>query len=625
MEGNPGKGKNRRKFQPGWRQWLIQIGLLLAVFLAAAWFPAAAAGQELSARQEPDCQTRLDTFLQTEDWTGSLLDPVLTSPEEIEERLAVYAPLHRCLDIEGPGRSPEKDLLHQLLEYFLIFAGGYQTPDGGSELYLVDLSLSDDPGVQQLRDEAGLPPPPGYVFVRTYRSRADMPPRVREIFGNPEVAGVAIYTRYIAVLDEQQGSLQQELLRRETLPRTVSHELIHAYVHSVVQVENLGRLPQWYNEGLAIYFSGSGEHQTLMTPGSVLVYTTTADYRQYRDNFRYLEARLGRERLLELIRQSVEQVEPELLLRKLGMEDERILQLAVRGWRENQVRRGQAVSLVGVVLFGLLVLWMVPAGYTCECGYHAHKKAFRSGRCPKCRRPVDLSLSPARRQPRSLWRTCQACGRTYWLWNTEKVRRPPHGTSLWVEASGGLPLEEPEKLPVQAICDDCCQRADELAEVERQRLAAEAEVAREAARLVYAAWLDNAPRVTAWFQDNLEVYTPTQALELLVSAATLEEEPAHAPQAGSPHPSANPLPDPGLPPAPIRLRVFPGGQVDFRRQAPAGYENVLVRRVMTPAWHGELVFLGTVRRLPDERIAIHWVQQPGSFQAESPETAGLDG
>jgi hypothetical protein len=571
----------------------LAIRAILAVLLALLTLPAArlalSAGILPAQNSGPGCPEMLEVFVQQEGWYASLIDPVLTSAEQVAEKLELYSTLHACLESQPGPLSSDLHTLYTLTGYFLIFAGGRQTSEDGSTLVLVDLAESDDPGVQQLRDEAGLPPPPGYVFVRSYTSRQAMPPRLQAIFADPQVAGVTIYTRYIAVLDERQPSLQQELLRRRVLPGTVSHELIHAYIHSSISLEDLGRLPKWYNEGLAIYFSGSGENHTLLTPNSILVQTTTAEYLVYKRNFDYLEARLGRQRFLELIRRSVEERQPDLLYTALDIPDERYLEMFARAWKQRQERQAQALSLAAVVLIGLGVWWMAPAGITCPaCGYHDHKKAFQRGYCPHCRRPVDLSQETVHRKARRPFQVCQVCGRRHWLWSSSKVKILPAGSTVWVEQQQGEALEEPVLQTVTAICPGCQQKARQLSDEHRRRKQAEYEQARQQALPTYQNWLRRAPQVEVWFQQGLEVDSFEGALERCLRAALF------------PHygPWMEESPE-------FELRVFPGREVDFRTEPPAGFENVLVRHILI---HGESRRLyGTVRSLDNGRIAFSWV------------------
>lgn len=557
----------------------------MPVSLGSAATPAPASTHAV----QKTCRSLANELTRQDDWYTNLINPVLYSQAEIDERLEIYSALHTCLENLSEPLSGDLQTIHTLTKYFLIFAGGWQTPPGGSELILVDLAEATDPAIWQIRDEADLPPPPGYVFVRTYDSRQSMPPPIQAIFADPQVAGVTIYTRYIAVLDERQPSLQQELLRRQALPATVSHELIHAYVHSSMALEDLGRLPKWYNEGLAIYFSGSGENHTLMTPNSLLVQTTTAEYLLYKQNFDYLESRLGRERLLELVRRSIQERQPELLYQELEIENERYLEMLARGWRERQVRRAQAVSLAAVLLLGTAVLWMVPSGITCSsCGYHDHKKAFQRGSCPRCRRPIDITHEQVHRQFRRPFQVCQVCGRRYWLWKAGQVRRQRAGTTIWVDQEAGSALPEPVLKTVGAICDDCQQRSRQLAQEHQQKQQAELELSRQKAAALYSAWLRRTPQVEVWFQTGLEIETFEAALERCTRAAL----------AARFQPPLLPAPD-------FELRQFPGRENDFLLEAPAGYENVLLRRVWLD---GEKRLLyGTVRAFPDGRIGFSWV------------------
>jgi hypothetical protein len=538
---------------------------------------------------DPYCKSTVAEFMSEEGWYAALVNPVLTSESEIEQQLEYFNGLHACLEGWGEPLTGDLQTIHTLTEYFLIFAGGYQTPEDGSQLILVDLAESTDPAVQQLRDEAGLPPPPGLIFVRTYSSRQSMPARIQAIFADPQVAGVTIYTRYIAVLDERQTSLQQELLRRQVLPATVSHELIHAYIHSSISLEDLGRLPKWYNEGLAIYFSDSGENHTLMTPNSIVVQTTTAEYLVYKQNFDYLEARLGRQRLLQLIRRSVEERKPDLLYQALDIEDERYLEMFARGWRQRQVRQAQALSLTAVVLIGLAILWMVPAGVTCSnCGFHGHKKTFQRDYCPRCRRPVNIAQVTVHRQVRKPFQSCQVCGRQYWLWNISRVKTLPAGTTVWVEQEAGAALPEPELKTVSAICYDCQLRARQISQDQKLKNQAELEQAHQAAAAIYEKWLRRAPRITIWFQQGLEITSFEEALEKCIHAALF------------PHYQSwmDTAPD-------FELRRITERMIDFRFEPPSGFENVLVRDVIVAGEKRRLY--GSVRSFEDGRIGFAWV------------------
>jgi hypothetical protein len=582
--------------------FILWAAVLLAWIVALTSSPAGTGSPEAGMAAQPglslsvfgdqlqeDCDALLDDFTRQEGWLDELIDPVLTSEQEIAGRLEEYEQLVACLDSAEAPLPEAYEKIRRLAGYFLTFAGGSDHPDEGWQFFLVDLAESDDPAVVELREEAGLPPPPGYVYVRLYDSRQAMPPLVAGIFSDPQVAGVTINTRYIAVLADSSGSVQRQILQRQALPRTISHELVHAYVHSSLRPNDYTKLPEWFNEGVAIYFSKSGENHTLITPNATLVRTTTAEYLRYKENFDYLEDRLGRERLLELIVQAIQGAEPALVYQELGIQNEQYLRSFAQGWRENQVRRSQIYSLAFVSVLALLVIWMVPSEVRCQCGYAGHKREFEQGYCPNCRRPMSTVNRLVRRRPARLTSDCQVCGRRYWLWNSRQVHVHPSPIKAWVKRQGDELLDEPRRQPVERICRGCQQEHLELAQQHEQAVRQEIEASRERIRISYRTWLENAPQVSIWFQDGLQMFPFEQALELFVLAALY-------PRYGS---WLEDRPD-------FQLRQFFQEQPDAVLDAPPrGYENVLVRVAGAAGMHARL--LGTVRRFEDGQVGIHWV------------------
>ena len=93
---------------------------------------------------------------------------------------------------------------------------------------------------------------------------------------------------------------EEQALQSQKLPKTLSHELVHAYLKSLTGSAGFDAFPIWYDEGLAIYFSGSGEDTSIVTPNGQIVVTPTEDYKHYQIVFDYLEAELGRAQLLTL-------------------------------------------------------------------------------------------------------------------------------------------------------------------------------------------------------------------------------------------------------------------------------------------------------------------------------------
>jgi hypothetical protein len=544
-----------------------------------------------SAYSEADCHIWINELRQAGDWYDQLIDPVLINESEITEKLEKYSRIHTCLEEVLVRDNPELERIHLLTEYFLIFVGGYKTPEDGSELFLVDLAESDDPAVVKIRDEGGLPPPPGYVFMRLYDSRDSMPPRLQTIFADRVIAGVTIFSRYIAVPTEAGGSIQDQILQQRTLPRTVSHELVHAYVHASLRPRELGTIPEWFNEGVAIYFSGSGEDHVLVTPNVVAARTSTAEYQEYKEIFDYLEYRLGRERFLGLITEAVIEVEPSIVYQPLGINDEAELRVLTREWRARSIRQGQILSLVSVVLLAVFVVWLVPSEARCTCGYAGSRKKFIDDRCPRCRQPLEQKRGIVKRRLRKVMKGCEVCGRKFWFRSVDQVHELSRETAVWIEQEGGVPLAQPQRVRVNRICQECCQTADALEDLHNQKMQKELEEANREAKRVYSDWLSNAPYVTYWFKDGLEMFEFEEVLDHFVRASVYPEFKLWAVEKPEFH-----------------FREFYGRKAeDFRVLPPSGYENVLVKRVREGVGHTRM--FGTVRRFDGNKIGIYWVPE----------------
>lgn len=559
---------------------------LLALFGLLAPLEAAAAG--------PDCAAVLAEVRQGEDWLDRLIDPVLHSPAEVEERLRLYEQVHACLGEPGRSRSEEEERIYRLSEYFLIFAGGYLTPPGSSTLELVDLAASADPAVVRLREEAGVPPPPGYVYLRRYYAREEMPAPVQRVFENSEVAGVTMVARYIGVPEADPGTLAGRIFQARSLPRTVSHELVHAYMNAVVGPQRAADLPRWYEEGVAIYFSGSGEPHAVVTPRLTITATSPADYAQYRRNFQFLEAHLGRERLVELIGQSLLAADPSLLYRELELSDERALELAARGWQERRVRGRLAAVTAAMLLAAAGLYWLAPE-FACECGYTGRRQDFAPGRCPECGRPVERPQR-ADRRPARLAANCEVCGRRFWLGQLNRLEQNPNPVRVWVEQAEGKPLAAAEPRRVRRICRACRADAAALeADLRRRELAA-LETAWQAVAAAYAAWLRAAPPCPPGLAGDFEPLPLSAALDACRLAAAAPEylewlpaPPAFEFALASPDVAAG-RPDPAT----------PGGLP----LPPPGYERVVVRSRITGGYSSAQ--WGSLCRVEGDTIGFVW-------------------
>lgn len=362
--------------------------LLLSILVAISTLLTPFDASQAFSQVDSDCQALVDSLTGHPGWFEALVNPAVTSQTDIDLRANLYRPIHECLT--SGEVSDDLDSLRRLTEYFLIFAAGDFMEEADSELHLVDLSISDDPAVIRLRDDFKIPAPEGYIFVRIFPSRQAMPELVRRAFEDEYVAGVTIFTRYVAVLAEEKEARAEKILQAQTLPVTLSHELVHAYINSYVGQEVFTRLPRWYSEGLAIYFSNSGIEHRAVTPGFEVVMTSPAEYAGYRDNFSYLEAQLGVDQFETLISTSLEKNDPSLLYQELGISSEDELVSSRESWlkRQNTLRVVIGTLVILIVAFGIFQL--MPELRCPYCDYTGKGHDFAKGYCPNCRMPYDF-------------------------------------------------------------------------------------------------------------------------------------------------------------------------------------------------------------------------------------------
>ena len=107
----------------------------------------------------------------------------------------------------------------------------------------VELAASDDPALVRLREQVGLPSPPGFAFVCYFPSDA-LPPEIEEPFRREETRGVTIFSRYVAIRDDP-APKEKERGRRLAQRRVVSHELVHSYVNSLLGPEHSSDPSPW--------------------------------------------------------------------------------------------------------------------------------------------------------------------------------------------------------------------------------------------------------------------------------------------------------------------------------------------------------------------------------------------
>jgi len=369
----------------------LQIRTLMLVLGGAIYF--AVCSEVLAFTPEfiqpsQDCSSVLKRLTADPNWFNNLLDPVITNQDELLRQLALYVEAHECLIKADTSTPPELLAAIPYLEYFRIFALGYGTPVEDTTLRLVDLANSDDQAVRELRDIGGLAAPKGDIFVRFYRSRQVMPARIQQLFGQ-DTAGLTLLTRYVAILEDDPISWEEQALQAQRLPKTISHELVHAFMNASVGIDGLDQLPRWYAEGVAIYLSNSGEDHVVVGPDFKITSTSPQDYKDFRDQFKYLEAKLGKERLLETIRISIEEVEPAFVYQDLGFKsDDEFIKAAEAYW-QRRFYLVSAVIIAGLVLGVWGLLSLMPDIRCPNCHYAGKKREFSSGYCPNCHYPFQ--------------------------------------------------------------------------------------------------------------------------------------------------------------------------------------------------------------------------------------------
>lgn len=163
------------------------------------------------------------------------------------------------------------------------------------------LATSKIKSVVKLRDWVNIPPPPGFVYVKKYSSQQAMPPEVSRIFDSlkggegTNVRGVTMQGRFIALIV---GDYHDEL------EDNLAHEMVHAYI----TIASPKPLPKWFQESTAVYFSTGKESKIYGKTGDskVVQMTLPEDYKQKLYSLQYIESKIGRKKLFEFVKESVE-------------------------------------------------------------------------------------------------------------------------------------------------------------------------------------------------------------------------------------------------------------------------------------------------------------------------------
>lgn len=552
----------------------------------------------LFTQDQPECARLISYYTQTEQGMNELINPVLTSLEQVDTQLQICDQLQSCLlgsksEFTQPQR--QADLLCQ---YFSIFTSEQGTNDSVKPLTPVDLTTSDDPAVLKLRRQVSLPAPPGYIFVRIYPSRQAMPEIVRAAFQDPQVAGVTILSRYVAILDQEKSSWPERSLQSITSDKTLSHELVHAFVNSyLAEKGRLGQvaLPKWFEEGIAIYFSGSNEPSAIITPNLTVSQAPTEEYQQYQLVFQYLQAKLGRQELFGRIQQVLDTGGAELLYQDLGIQDDRILLFAAQSWQAQRIKLRSTLAMAGILLASFWLYTSLPE-VKCPCGFAGKLNDFSQDRCPRCGQPVQSTHRRHGTAQLQIAPACQVCRRRFWPWQRAHLERHPRWVKVWVSnpVGSGAPLSR----FVDAVCDRCADRSASLYSEFQTEMTGKIRQARNIAVSAYRDWLERAPVV--WFPNGSgwQALTFQEALDMLVEASLQPAfqdwlEATDAPK--------------------LAYSLIPG-EAGFV-PPPAGYQQVLIQANRFQGFPSEQV--GSIFRTTGGQVALLWqanLYPPGEFQ-----------
>jgi hypothetical protein len=343
-----------------------------------------------------DCVRVLEQLKTEPGWLEQLADPVIRDNTEHNQRYEFYRQVYECLDLEPQALGDDLQAVRLLSAYLLTFLD--MTPDSqhNSLLWVVDPATFPDPALERLRSEVGLSPPEGYFYLRLYPSRLDLPQAVQSIFDNQNAFGVTILSRYIAVVViDSIGWNRDQSVDAET-GGTISHELVHAFVNASVGASRAVDLPDWYQEGLALYFSDS-QHYVYRGMGSSFERQPPEDYKGYLENMQFLEKKLGKEALYGAVRRSVEEADQSELYAGLGVSSEAEFFAQVEAWRQAGLRRSRWLTLVFVGIPVIIVAGMLLAArfwhekVTCpSCGRRWKKDEILHGHCPVCKTRLDM-------------------------------------------------------------------------------------------------------------------------------------------------------------------------------------------------------------------------------------------
>jgi hypothetical protein len=202
-----------------------------------------------------------------------------------------------------------------------------------------------DPAALRLRYEVGLAPPAGFLFMRHYLTSRGMPPVVARKFARHDnAAAMTIICRYVAIAArlESQGSWAWS--SPQAVQDAISHEIVHAYINSLLEPAAAVRFPTWFHEGCAVYYGGN--------PG----WEVTQEYRRYLGIFQYIAAAKGEDGLAGFVRTAVQSRSLGEALRSIGHPSQETLLRNAKQWQAKVRLKSQAAAAVLVVVIAIAII-----------------------------------------------------------------------------------------------------------------------------------------------------------------------------------------------------------------------------------------------------------------------------
>jgi len=203
----------------------------------------------------------------------------------------------------------------------------------------------DDPAAARLRNEVGLPAPPGYVFMRYYLTTGEMPAAVGQRFAHHDnAAAMTVMCRFVAIAQKLERPGSWAWASPDRVRHAVSHEIVHAYVNSLLGPAALGEFPTWFHEGCAIYYGGD------------LGWDVTPDYRDYLSIFQYIAAAKGEEGLARFVRTAVTSRSLQEALGSIGYATQGQLLRDARLWRLRVRLKAQAAGALALAAIVIAIV-----------------------------------------------------------------------------------------------------------------------------------------------------------------------------------------------------------------------------------------------------------------------------